>query len=64
MSYDFHCPYCGFGMNKEDAEEVHEDDVLGEWDVRCHACKKEFELVAEPSIDYWTYPVEQDQEHE
>lgn len=62
MSYDFHCPYCGFGMNKEDVEEVHEDEKIGNWHVRCHVCKKEFELVAEPSIDYWTYPVEQEHE--
>ena len=53
MSYDFNCPHCGYGMNKDQVD-IHEDDVIGEWDTNCLNCKKTFVLTAEPSIDYWT----------
>ena len=43
---DFYCPYCEHGMNKEDTC-IHEDDVLGEWEVECSECKKTFDLTAE-----------------
>ena len=39
MSYDFNCPHCGYGMNKDQVD-IHEDDVIGEWDVNCLNCKK------------------------
>lgn len=53
---DFYCPYCEHGMNKEDTC-IHEDDVLGEWEVECSECKKTFELTAEPDIFYSTSEV-------
>ncbi|MCR4532794.1 hypothetical protein [Acinetobacter venetianus] len=53
---DFYCPYCEHGMNKEDTC-IHEDDVLGEWEVECSECKKTFELTAEPDILYSTSEV-------
>ncbi|MBI1452989.1 hypothetical protein IL972_13805 [Acinetobacter sp. FL51] len=54
--YDFYCPHCSWGMNREDINnQVHEDSHVGEWDVQCNKCKKEFELQAEVSIDYWTH---------
>lgn len=53
--YDFECPYCSWGMNREDiTDQVHEDDHVGEWDITCTHCKKVIELVAEPSINYST----------
>ena len=56
---DFYCPYCEHGMNKDEVN-VHEDDVLGEWeDVVCNSCKKEFVLTAEPDICYSTESQEQ-----
>lgn len=56
---DFYCPYCEHGMNKDEVN-VHEDDVLGEWDdVVCISCEKTFILDAEPSIDYYTRCMEQ-----
>lgn len=52
--YDFNCPYCSWGMNRDDIySQVHEDDHVGEWDIECNHCKKVFELQAEASIDYW-----------
>ena len=52
--YDFNCPCCSWGMNREDINnQVHEDDHVGEWNVQCSNCKKVFELQAEASIDYW-----------
>ena len=58
--YDFNCPYCSWGMDREDInEQVHEDDHIGEWDVSCRNCKKVFKLEAEASIDYWATPKEQ-----
>lgn len=54
--YDFYCPHCSWGMNREDINsQVHEDDHIGEWDVQCNSCKKVFELQAEASIDYWVH---------
>lgn len=50
---DFNCPYCSFGMNKEDISEVHEDDLVGEWDIECRNCKKEIKLNGEATVDYW-----------
>lgn len=53
---DFDCPHCSWGMDREDInDQVHEDDHVGEWDVKCNNCKKVFELQAEPSIDYWVH---------
>ena len=52
--YDFDCPHCSWGMNRDDInDQVHEDDHVGEWDIECNNCKKSFELKAEPSITYW-----------
>jgi hypothetical protein len=52
--YDFYCPYCNFGMNRKDInEQVHEDIQVGDWDIQCTSCNKEFELCAEVNIDYW-----------
>lgn len=52
--YDFHCPHCSWGMNRDDINgQVHEDDHVGEWDVKCNKCQKAFELEAEASIDYY-----------
>ena len=56
--HDFDCPYCSWGMDREDID-VHENSHIGEWDVACRNCKKVFELTAEPSIDYWATPKEQ-----
>lgn len=50
---DFNCPHCSFGMNKEDISEVHEDDLVGEWDIECRNCKKEIQLNGEATVDYW-----------
>lgn len=53
--YDFDCPYCSWGMNRDDInDQVHEDDKIGEWAVKCNNCGKDFYLVAEPSINYWS----------
>lgn len=53
--YDFHCPHCSWGMNRDDInDQVHEDDHIFERDIKCNNCHKIFELQAEPSIDYWT----------
>lgn len=61
--YDFNCPYCSWGMDREDInEQVHEDDHIGEWDVSCRNCKKVFKLEAEASIDYWAISREQSNE--
>lgn len=58
--YDFNCPYCSWGMNRDDINnQVHGDDVLGYWDVKCPTCKKQFTLTAEPCIDYSTKTQEQ-----
>ena len=58
--HDFDCPYCSWGMNREDVnEQVHEDCHIGEWYIACPNCKKVFELKAEASIDYWATPKEQ-----
>jgi len=54
---DFYCPYCEHGMDKDEVN-VHEDDVLGEWEVECLECKKTFELTAEPDILYSTAELE------
>ena len=54
---EFNCPYCSWGMNKEDTD-IHEDEYIGEWDVTCTNCKKVFELEAEPDISYWANPKE------
>lgn len=52
--HEFNCPYCSWGMNREDINsQVHEDNHIGEWDIECNNCKKVFELQAEASIDYW-----------
>ncbi|WP_407410697.1 hypothetical protein [Acinetobacter sp.] len=52
--YDFHCPFCSWGMDREDInDQVHEDDHVGEWEVKCNHCKKDFTLEAQPSIDYF-----------
>ena len=59
---DFDCPHCSFGMNKEDISEIHEDDVIGEWDITCRNCKKEIKLIAEPSITYWAHVKEEKEE--
>lgn len=57
--YDFYCPHCSWGMNREDINsQVHEDDRIGEWDVQCNNCNKVFELQAEPSINYWVHSKE------
>ncbi|EXB86810.1 MULTISPECIES: hypothetical protein [Acinetobacter] len=57
--HDFDCPYCSWGMNREDINnQVHEDDRIGEWDVQCNNCNKVFELQAEPSINYWVHSKE------
>lgn len=54
--YDFECPHCSWGMNREDInDQVHEDDHVGEWDITCPNCKKVIELVVEGTIDYSTY---------
>ncbi|MCU4438687.1 hypothetical protein KTI07_04000 [Acinetobacter lwoffii] len=54
--YDFHCPHCSWGMNREDInDQAHEDDHIGEWDIECTSCKKVFELQAEAGIDYWVH---------
>lgn len=56
---DFFCPYCSWSMSREDInDQVHEDNHIGEWDVKCNNCKKVFELEAEVSIDYWATPKE------
>lgn len=53
--YDFDCPYCSWGMNRDDInDQVHEDDKIGEWAVKCNNCGKDFDLVAEPLINYWS----------
>ena len=45
--YDFDCPYCSWGMNRDDInDQVHEDNHVGEWDIECNNCKKTFELKA------------------
>lgn len=64
--YDFFCPHCSWGMNRDDInDQVHEDDHIGEWDVKCNNCKKVFKLQAEASIDYWTNVREaQEQSHD
>lgn len=55
MSSDFNCPYCSWGMSREDIyDQVHEDDHIFEEDVKCTNCKKVFELQAEPDINYFT----------
>ena len=52
--YDFNCPHCSWGMNREDINnQVHEDDHIGEWNIKCNKCKKPFGLEAEASIDYY-----------
>ncbi|WP_248122710.1 hypothetical protein [Acinetobacter radioresistens] len=46
-------------MNREDINsQVHEDNHIGKWDIKCNNCKKDLELEAEPSIDYWIYAKE------
>ena len=64
--YDFYCPHCDWGMNREDInDQVHEDDHIGWWDVQCNNCKKVFELQAEANIDYWVNAkATQDQNHD
>lgn len=59
---DFDCPYCSWGMNREDINnQVHEDNHIGEWDIKCTNCKKDLVLTAEPSIDYWVYKKEKEE---
>ena len=64
--YDFNCPYCSWGMNREDINnQVHEDDHIFESDIQCNNCKKIFELKAEATIDYWVDTKdEQEQSHD
>ena len=60
--YDFYCPYCSCGMNRDDIyDQVHEDDHVGEWDIKCNHCNWVFKLEAEASIDYWVTEKAQDQ---
>ena len=41
-------------MNRDDIyDQVHEDDHVGEWDIKCNHCNWVFKLEAEASIDYW-----------
>lgn len=52
--YDFHCPHCSWGMNRDDInDQVHEDNHVGVWDIQCNNCKKDLKLQAEPCIDYF-----------
>ena len=49
-------------MNREDINnQVHEDNHIGEWDIKCTNCKKDLVLTAEPSIDYWAYKKEKEE---
>ena len=57
--YDFYCPHCSWGMNREDInDQVHEDDHIGKWVIKCNNCEKALELEAKASIDYWIYAKE------
>ncbi len=51
---DFYCPYCEHGMNKEDTH-IHEDDVLGEWEVECPECKKNFRAYSRTRHSLFNY---------
>ncbi|MDV2440324.1 hypothetical protein QR665_12705 [Acinetobacter gerneri] len=44
------------------AEVVFEDDHVGEWEIQCPNCKKDFELIVEASIDYWVHVKEEKEE--
>ncbi|NUF61578.1 hypothetical protein PYR74_09915 [Acinetobacter bereziniae] len=60
---DFYCPHCEQGIDRDEIyDQVHEDNHVGEWEIVCPNCKKDFELQAEASIDYWVHVKEEKEE--